>query len=196
MIKLLRLPIQFFAEGDPPPANPTPPVQPGNATPPQAANVDMDAITKTATEAAEKKMQAVFKSMLSQQGFDSETINQMTAEFKAKQKTPEQELQAAQTLIATEKAEKLALQRQITALGKGIPADKADKYIKLAEAYLGEDGDYAKAMDAALQDFPITTPAAPGPLPSFGAATGGSPPAPKQLDTTDMAAYIAARKQL
>lgn len=174
MGKLLRLPLQFFAESDPAPAPPTHTATPPVTTPPQAVTVDMDTITKTATEAAEKKMQAVFKSMLAQQGLDAETINKMTAEFKAKQKTPEQELQAAQEQLTAEQGEKLALQRRIAALGKGVPADKADKYIKLAEAYLCEDGDFDKAMDAALQDFPVAVPAAQ--LGSFGSQTKGGAP--------------------
>jgi len=54
-------------------------------------------------------------------------------------------------------AEKNALERRFDIVSKGVPADRADKYIKLAEAYESDSVDFASAVDLALKDFPITT---------------------------------------
>lgn len=63
-----------------------------------AGSVDINAIVsqaaqkaaEIASEAQEKKMDAVFKSMLKQSGLDDAAIQTMLAEYKAKQITPEQ----------------------------------------------------------------------------------------------------------
>lgn len=59
------------------------PAQPGN-TPATAGTVDIDAIAAKAAEQSEKKAQAVFRSMLEQQGVDTATIKQMTEDWKSK----------------------------------------------------------------------------------------------------------------
>lgn len=141
------------------------------AATPTAVNVDINSIISQAetkaSEAAERKMTGVFRSMLEQQNLDPETINRMTAEWKAKQQTPEQIAAEKDGTITGLTNDNLKLQRQLSAVGKGIPADKSDKYIALAQSYLAEDGDFGKALDAALVDFPI--PAQP--------ATQDAPPA-------------------
>jgi len=157
------------------PATPTAPVpvtMPTQAatTPTTAATVDIEQLTSQAaakaTEAAEKKMEAVFKSMLQQNGMDADSINKMTAEWKSKQQTPEQAMQELTGTNQTLTGQVQDLQRQIAAISKGIPTDKAPKYLKLAESYLDKDGDFEKALDAALVDFPIPTQSAPTPAPA------------------------------
>lgn len=140
----------------------------------QQPAVDVDAITAKAAakaeEAAQKKMEGVFKSMLEQQGLDAATISKMTDEWKSKQVTPEKQMQELQDALDAQKADNDNLNRQITAIGKGIAADKAPKYIKLAESYLDDSGDFSKALDAALVDFPIqATP------PQYAAEPGSNP---------------------
>jgi len=158
------------------PATPTTPTAPAPVTMPTqaaqtstAAAIDINSIISQAeakaSEAAEKKMTGVFKSMLEQQGLDTETINKMTAEFKAKQQTPEQIAAEKDGTITGLTNDNLKLQRQLAAIGKGVPADKSDKYIALAQSYLGDDGDFGKALDAALADFPIPAQNNPAPAP-------------------------------
>lgn len=65
------------------------------------------------------------------------------------------ELRKAKEDVDAERAKTTALEQQIAALGKGIPADKAAKYIKLAEAYMDDATDFDAALDAALKDFPV-----------------------------------------
>jgi len=80
-------------------------------------------------------------------------------------------LSAVEKAKAEAEAKVSALERQIAAISKGIPADKADKYIKLAEAYVNEKTDFAAALELALKDFPI---------PEKGVAGSGANPAPKK----------------
>jgi len=73
----------------------------------QQPTVDTNAIVSQAeakaVEAAEKKMEAVFKSMLEQKGFDTETISQMTAEWKSKQVTPDMKIQELENQLKAER---------------------------------------------------------------------------------------------
>ena len=144
--------------------------QPGT-TPAKAATVDVEAITKVASEKAEtaaaKKMEAVFKSMLEQQGLDAGTITKMTDEWKSKQVTPDgtiAELTEKNEILTSEKA---VLEKRFAAMEKGIPAELADKYVKLAEAYM-DRGNASAALDAALSDFPVKTT-----IPTFTVPAGG-----------------------
>lgn len=66
-------------------------------------------------------------------------------------------------------AENKKLQDKFAAIEKGIPADKAEKYLKLAESYMADDVDLAAALDLAVKDFPVTAgTGVPG--------AGGNPP--------------------
>lgn len=149
----------------------TPAPTAGN-TPPQAATVDIEAITRQAvekaTEAAEKKQEAVFKSMLEQQGLDADSINKMVADWKSKQRTPETELAEAKEQLAAEQSKVQKLVQEKAVLAKGIPDDKASKYLKLAMAYMDEKTDFAAALVLALADFPI----AQDPPPVYAAGPG------------------------
>ena len=111
-------------------------VQPVQATTPQVGGtqatpvinvqtpVDTNAIVsqaeQKAVEAAEKKMEAVFKSMLSQQGLDSESINAMTAEWKAKQVTPDMQIQELQNKLAESNAKIATFEKHTTIQSYGV----------------------------------------------------------------------------
>ncbi|MFT3951185.1 MAG: hypothetical protein QM689_04425 [Oscillospiraceae bacterium] len=91
---------------------------------------------------------------------DYKTAMKAFREWQDSQKT---ELEKATgSLSAAEKAKQDAetkaaqLERQLAAVKKGVPADKTDKYIKLAEAYTDDKTDFDAALDAALKDFPVT----------------------------------------
>lgn len=97
------------------------PVTPSTAekpvTQPQAVqHVDADAVVAQAaakaTEAAEKKMEAVFKSMLQQQGLDTSTINEMTKDWKEKHSTPEDTIRQLQGLVQAEQEKNATIQQQ------------------------------------------------------------------------------------
>ena len=162
--------------------------QPEN-TPSTAVMVDTDGIitqaSQKATEAAEKKMEAVFKSMLQQQGLDADSINKMTAEWKGKQQTPEQVHTELSEANAKLQKELDAKNQQFRAIAKGIPADKSAQYIALATTYGGEDFD--KALDMAIEAFPLTQPTPP---PAYAAGTGSE----KLLAPTEKEQILQAAK--
>lgn len=97
-------------------------------TPAQAASVqpsvDVSAATQKAVEAAERKAEAVFKSMLKQQGLeDAEALGQMLNEFKASRTTPEQELKAKNQTIKQ-------LQEQLTSIEQQTRVNSAKDVVK------------------------------------------------------------------
>ncbi|GHU90289.1 hypothetical protein FACS1894202_09850 [Clostridia bacterium] len=66
------------------------------------------------------------------------------------------------------------LEGKFAATAKGVPADRAARYLKLAESYLDDKTDLAAALDKALADFPLAS-AAKG-VPGAG---GNPPPKPE-----------------
>jgi hypothetical protein len=74
-------------------------------TPSAAGNADINAIIKQAeakaNEVAEKKVAGVFRDMLKQSGLDTDAINKITAEWKAKQTPPtdDEAVKAAQSEV-------------------------------------------------------------------------------------------------
>lgn len=137
---------------------------------PQTVNVDINAIAQIAEQKAEQKMQNVFKDMLKQQGFDSETVNAMAAEYKAKQVTPEQTIQELRQKV------ELSEQRE-AALLKGIPLSTDDETEKqkvnacltLAKSYVSDDVPFAVALDKALEIISFK-PKQEAPPPMYGGA--------------------------
>lgn len=65
-------------------------------------------------------------------------------------------------------AERQAMEKTLSVLKKGVTGDKAEKYVKLAEAYMSDNVDFDAAVDLALKDFPVTAavPAGGGANPS------------------------------
>lgn len=152
-------------------------------TPSTAVNVDINQIItqaeSKAAEAAEKKMTAVFQSMLEQQGLDKAAIATMTAEWKAKQVTPEQQIKAAQDAAAAAQAKVEAYEQDVTLSKKEIPS-AFQNLVKFEAKQLMTDGvDFAAAVDLYIAANPL--PAMP---PAF--ATGD----PKKLPNATEAEQI------
>lgn len=214
---------QIIAPTTEPIASSSPSAVVASPTPPQAAptqstavNVDINSIISQAetkaAEAAEKKMTGVFKSMLEQQGLDPETINRMTAEWKAKQVTPEQIIQDKDEEIQQRDGTITQLQQQIEkerqeklALSKGVPLgaedealkEKATACITLARSYMSDSVPFESALEKALQiiSFREVPPAEPEevPKPALQVTSGINPP-PTQSETEAMqAAYKKAQ---
>ena len=127
-------------------------------TQPQAAIVDMESISQIAQTRAERAATAAVKSMLKQEGLDTENINKMLEEWKSKQQTPEQVLQQKDQDILNLQRVNDDLKEQMLLLGRRIPAEKSAQYHKLAKTYVDDQTDFATALDKALADFPIAEP--------------------------------------
>lgn len=158
-------------------------------------NVDIQAIISQAetkaSEAAEKKMEAVFKSMLQQQGLDSDAIITMTADWKAKQVTPEQIIKTKDEEIQQRDGTISTLQQQIEterqeklALSKGIPLgaedeavrEKAIACISLAKSYMSDSVPFDSALEKALKIINFEEKRVPPPpIISMGAGTKQAP---------------------
>lgn len=167
-----------------------------------AGNTDVEVMIQRAeqkaAEAAEKKMEAVFKSMLGQQGLDADAISKMTAEWKSKQKTPETITKELEEEKGRLEAENAGLREQMRVIAKGIPADKAERYIALAKTYPDADKDFDKALENALKDFPLAKTAKPDPQIITGGGAGGNPQAgsgAKGWRENLQANFIKARKE-
>lgn len=50
-----------------------------------------------------------------------------------------------------------ALTRRLEVVNAGIPADKAERYVKLAASYMDDKTDFDAALNLALADFPLAT---------------------------------------
>lgn len=142
-------------------------------------SVDVSEIQRVANEAAEKKSNAVFKSMLEQQGYTPEEVSAVVKEWKAKQMTPEKEMEMLRSkLVESEKTNK-ENELRFKTIGKGVPADKVSQYIKLAESYSNDDTDFSSALDKAIEAFPFekppAVPAASNNVPSFAGPSTGAP---------------------
>jgi hypothetical protein len=129
--------------------------------------VDISAIVSQAEtkamEAAEKKMEAVFKSMLSQQGFDSQAITAMTNEWKSKQVTPEQEIIALNIALQAER-DTVARYEKANVLHKyGIADENSVEYIgtkTLIERMMTDGKDFQTAAAEYFTANPRTVPQA------------------------------------
>lgn len=125
---------------------------------------------------AARESKSAVEKLLKDAGIASEgDYKESLKAFKEWQDGQKTELEKATgALSTTEKAKAEAeakaalLERKFEAVGKGIPADKTDKYIKLAEAYMDDKTDFGKALELALKDFPIAEKGTPG--------AGGNPP--------------------
>ena len=149
-------------------------------TQPQAVNVDNIAGQAKASGAGEKETESVFKAMLKQEGLDTATIAQMTAEWKSKQVTPEQTAKEKDDTILNLQKELEAVRYEKIALSKGVPVGSADEALSekanacmtLARSYVTDDVPFDKALEKALQviSFAAEAPAAETPPPMYGGA--------------------------
>lgn len=128
-------------------------------TQPQAVNVDMAVIEQKAQERAERAAQTVVKDMLKQQGLDDTAIQEMLTEYKAKQTTPEQELQKRDETIGTLQQQLENERQEKIALSKGVPLgiedeatkEKVNACLTLAKSYISDDVAFDVALDKALK---------------------------------------------
>lgn len=164
MNNLIKLPLQYFAEE-------TPASDPIESQQEEKTFTQADVNNLVARE-SKASVEKLLKEVGIDHNGDYKSALKAFTEWQNNQKT---ELEKAQgTLTTAEKAKAEAeakaalLERKFEAVGKGIPADKTDKYIKLAEAYMDDKIDFGKALELALKDFPIAEKGTPG--------AGGNPP--------------------
>lgn len=168
----LRLPLQYFAEGE---ANNT--ATPAEETPTTPPAEEEKSFTQTdVNNLVARESKSAIEKLLKEAGISADgNHSEKLKAFKEWQDSQKSELERATGTLTTLETEKqqavekaTLLERKFTAVSKGIPADKADKYIKLAEAYTDENSDFDKALDLALKDFPVAEKGTPG--------AGGNPP--------------------
>lgn len=85
-----------------------------------------------------------------------------------------------------------AMQRRLDAVNAGIPADKAERYVRLAASYMDGKTDFNAALTAALKDFPLPT-TAPDSGKQFGSGVSGGGKTDKLPDEDKIKAIFAQR---
>lgn len=85
-----------------------------------------------------------------------------------------------------------AMQRKLDAVNAGIPADKAERYVRLATSYMDDKTDFNAALAAALKDFPLPT-TAPNNVRQFGGAVSGGGKTDKLPDEDKIKDIFAKR---
>lgn len=162
----------------------TPQNEPVNAQTPsnttgETGAINVAEIQRVANEAAEKKSNAVFKSMLEQQGYTKEEVPAVVKEWKEKQMTPEKEMALLKEKLSQAEKQNGENELRFATMGKGVPADKVPQYIKLAESYTNEETEFTAALDKAIEAFPFTKTqgeaVSPTNVPSFASPTAGAP---------------------
>lgn len=141
-------------------AQPEQPTTPTGAaqTAQQPATVDINAIVsqaaqkaaEIASEAQEKKMDAVFKSMLKQSGLDDAAIQTMLADWKSKQTTPEDTIKQLQGDVALRDAELTALKQEKILRSHGLTDDEDIEIYGIRINKLVTDG---KTFEQAAQEY-------------------------------------------
>ena len=162
MNKLLKIPMQFFAQdqtADDAGEKPTDTEDKATSETEEKTFTQQDVNNLVARESKAAVEKLLKDAGLSSEGDDYKTSLKAFNEWQDSQKTEIE--RATEALTTAEKAKQEAeakaqqLERQISAISKGIPADKADKYLKLAEAYVDDATDFDKAIELALKDFPV-----------------------------------------
>ncbi len=172
MIREFDIDLQLFAEGEGASGQPAAGGKPaGEQTPAKTfTQEDVNSLVARESKAAVEKL--LKEAGIASEG-DYKAAMKAFKDWQDKQKTDLEKATGANTTLQKERDEALskatALEQQLAAIGKGIPADRAAKYIKLAEAYLTDKNDFAAALDLALKDFPVA---------SAGVAGQGGNPAP------------------
>ena len=205
-----RLNLQRFADGADPAAGNDGEDKGGDGAGEGADNKEkgktfsQDDVTAIAAKEAKKAREKVFKDLGLDPNAPPKDLKERLGKLKEHedaQKTDLEKAQGSNTTLTKERDEATAkaelLQRKFAAVAKGVPADKAERYVKLAESYLGEDGDFEKALDAALKDFPV---AAAQPEKKGSAGSGANPGAAAGDKTKEnnpgRAAAMSRRQQL
>lgn len=136
---------------------PTPPTDQAAAQP----KTQEDEINGRITRESRKQVEALLKEAGIMPDDDPKMQLKAYKEWQDAQKSDLEKAQGDAKNFAGERdaalAELQSMKRCMMAISKGVPADKAERYVKFAETYVGEDGDYGKALEAVLKDFPIAT---------------------------------------
>lgn len=149
-----------------------------------------DIVAKESRKATEK--------LLSDLGFDGQgKAKEQVQAFKKHLDSQKSDLELAQEAqgkvektLQEEKAKNELFEKKFVALSNGIPADKVDKYIGLANTYVNDDIDFDKALALALEDFPVASESKPEPTPKI--VVPGNPKVEKPSTTRD--AFMEAFK--
>ena len=171
---ILPVNIQLFAEGDQNTNDKNTDDKSGDPPPAAATKTftqeDVNSITARESKTAVEKL--LKEAGIAPEG-DYKASMQAFKKWQDDQKTELEKKDGALTTLQAEKeaAETKAstLERQIAVMSNGIPAEKANVYIKLAEAYVDDKTDFKAAIALALKDFPLSAKGVPG--------SGGNPPA-------------------
>lgn len=75
--------------------------------------------------------------------------------FKAQLAALGEHAQAMRAEAEAGRAQAEGMRRRVSAIEKGVPADRADRYARLAQTYEGDGVDYEAALAAALEEFPV-----------------------------------------
>ncbi|MPW25954.1 hypothetical protein GC105_09140 [Alkalibaculum sp. M08DMB] len=170
-LDLIPMNIQLFAEDK------TDPDPPAGGSGESSKQEDTKTFTQDdVNNVVARESKAAVEKLLKEAGIapegDYKASMQAFKEWQDSQKTELEKVTGNLTTLEQAKAEAEAkatlLEQKFKAVSKGIPADKAHKYIKLAEAYMDDKTDFEKALGLALKDFPVVENGTPG--------TGGNPP--------------------
>lgn len=125
-------------------------------TQPQAVNVDMEAINRAAEQRAERAAQTVVKDMLTKQGLDDNTIQEVLKDWKAKQTTPEDELIRERADHAKTLAENTKLKQEKILKNHGINDDEEINVYSIRINQLVTDGkDFETTAKEYFENHPV-----------------------------------------
>lgn len=174
------------------------PVEPATPAKPATKTFSQDDVNNLIA----KESKAAVEKVLSDLGVqDAKSAKEGLAKLKEIQDAQKSEAEklAADLAASTEKiteaeARAIAAEAKLAAISAGIPADKADKVVKLAAAYDGET--ITEKIDAVLQEFPELkgqTAQQQTPPPAIGGKTNNQavPEADKMLAEARKAAGLA-----
>lgn len=108
---------------------------------------------------------------------DIKTRLSALSEFEESQKTDselsDEKFNAEKERADSAEQKAMQLERCFEAVKLGVPADRAERYAKLAESYMDENTDFSAALNKAVEDFPVvgTNPIPPG---AFGTGVKGA----------------------
>lgn len=142
-----------------------------------------DQVTAIVAKESKQAVEALLKDAGVAPGEDYKASLQAFRDWQDSQKTDLQKAMDKQNELEKERVaaeQKVqALEQRLMAVSMGIPADRADKYVKLAAAYMDEKTDFAKALQAAVKDFPVAQKGVAG--------VGANPPDKPATQTTTKA---------
>ena len=103
------------------------------------------------------------------EAFKAWKAEQEKADKQNKDDKPDDELDKVKNQVT-------ALTRRLEVVNAGIPADKAERYVKLAASYMDDKTDFDAALKLALADFPLQTKNSDSSKQFGGSVSGGGKP--------------------